>query len=133
MKTVTLSDNARIITKGAGALAVNALKGWRMRLDGKLAVVGGMELSGGLELKGGSVLRLMAGADRNKVKSLVVKDGDAVIAPGVATVPGRTSKIMLIDEAPSDFSHLRLKPDHGPKDADFRMVQKKYLGVVPRR
>lgn len=133
VKVVTLSDNARIITKGAGAVAVNALKGRRMRLDGKLAVLGGMELSGGLELKGGSVLRLMAGADRNKVKSLVVKDGDAVIAPGVATVPGRTSKIMLIDEAPSDFSHLRLKPDHGPKDADFKIVQNKYLGVVPRK
>lgn len=133
VKVVTLSDNARIITKGSGALAVNALKGRRMRLNGKLAVLGGMELSGGLELKGGSVLRLMAGADRNKVKSLVVKDGDAVIAPGVATVPGRTSKIMLIDEAPSDFSHLRLKPDHGPKDADFKIVQSKYFGVVPRR
>lgn len=133
VKTVTLSDNARIITKGAGALAVNALKGRRMRLDGKLAVLGGMELSGNLELKGGSVLRLMANADRNKVKSLVVRDGDVVVAPGVATVPGRTLKIMLIDEAPSDFSHFRLKPGHGPKDADFKIVQSKYFGVVPRK
>lgn len=133
VKTVTLSDNARIITKGAGAVAVNALKGQRMRLNGKLAVLGGMELSGILELKGGSVLRLMANADKNKVKSIVVRDGGAVIAPGAATVPGRTSKIMLIDEAPSDFSHFRLKPDHGPKDADFKIVQSKYFGVVPRK
>ena len=133
VKVVTLSDNARIITKGAGAVAVNALKGRRMRLDGSLAVLGGMELSGNLELKGGSVLRLANNADNYKVKSISVRDGDAVIVPGAATRAGYTSKIMLVEEAPADFSHFRLKSGHSPEDADFKMVQSRYLGVVPRK
>ncbi len=133
VKVVTLSDNAKIITKGDAGVAVNALKGRRMRLDGKLAVLSGMLLNGNLELKGGSVLRLMANPDRNKVKSISIKEGEAVIVPAVATTPGHTTKIMLIEEEPLDFSHFRLKSDHGPKDADFKIVQSKYLGVVPRK
>jgi hypothetical protein len=133
VKTVIAADNARIITRREGVVAVNELKGGRLRLDGKLAVLGGMELAGNLTLKGGSFLRLTAQPDRYKVKALSVVDGDAVIIPALATKPGHTTRIMTVEEPISDFTHFRLKPDHGPKDADFRIVQGKYLGVVPRK
>ena len=133
VEVVTLSDNARLITKGDGAIAVNVLKGKSARLDGKFVVVGGMDLSGNLELNGGTNLRLLASYDKNKVKSLSVKDGDVVITPGVATIASRTTKLMQIEEVPSDLSHFRLKANHGPKDAYFKIVQNKYLGVIPRK
>ncbi|MBR4665394.1 MAG: hypothetical protein IKO93_16130, partial [Lentisphaeria bacterium] len=80
VRVVDVADNTRIITRNGRGIAVNALRGKRIRLDGSLAVTGGMKLAGNLEMREGSALRLPAEAEVQIIFSKSRKiDGHAAL------------------------------------------------------
>lgn len=135
VKVVELSDNTRIITRGGHKVAVNALRGGRLRLDGKLAVIGGMKLEGNLEMKGGSILRLPLDPAKACVKSLSVKgEGAVTLKPDVPPKYGHFQRLLRLDEMPKDMTRFRLDPSNGPDDATFKATAgNKFLGATSRK
>ena len=133
VRIVDVEDNSRIITRSGRGIAVGALRGRRVRLDGTLAVTAGMKLAGNLEMREGSALRLPANPDMALVKSISVKGGGAVVLkPGEAPRRGSFQKVMRVEELPADMTRFRLNASHDVKGATFRGAPGgKYLGVTP--
>ena len=132
---VDIEDNSRIITKGDHLIAVSKLRAERVRLDGKLAVTGGMKVSGKLEMKAGSFLRLPSDPAMASVKSISVNgEGTVVLRPGETPKLGRAQKLLLMEEMPSDLTRFRLNPSDGPKDATFKPATGgKFLSVTSHK
>lgn len=135
VRIVDVEDNARIIVAKGKTIAVNALRGKRMRLSGSLAVAGGMKLAGGLELSAGSVLRLPSDPNMAQVKSIQVKgDGPVTLMPGSKPAYGSYQKLLRIEEMPEDMARFRLNPSDGPDDAVFKPATgNKFLGVTSKK
>ena len=118
-----------------GGIAVHALRGDRVRLDGSLAVTGGMRLAGNLELREGSVLRLSSEAEMAHVKSLSVKgEGAVTLKPASPLKRGHFTKLLRLDEMPEDMTRFRLNPGDKPEDAVFKPATGgKFLGATQKR
>ena len=135
VKVVDLADNTRIITRGGHKIAVNALRGGRLRLDGELAVIVSMKLDGNLEMNGGGFLRLLENPEKACAKSLSVKgEGTVTLMPGVPPKYGHSQKLLRLDEMPKDMTRLRLDPFNGPDHATFKATAgNKFLGATSRK
>ena len=135
VRIVDLADNTRLITRNGHAIAVAAIRGNRIRLDGKLAVTGGMKLSGNIEMKGGSVLRLPNDPDMAQAKSISIKgDGAVTLRPGAPLRYGHFQKLLRLETMPEDLTRFRLDPSSKPDGSVFRgAVGSKFLGVTPKR
>ena len=133
VRVVNVTDNTRVITTNGHGLVVNAIKGGRLRVDGSLAVVSGMNMAGRLELKSGSVLRLPADPAMAFVKSIAVKgDGQAVLKSFAPRSRGVYQKILRVETMPEDMSRFKMDPSDGPADATFKAsADGKYLGAIP--
>ena len=135
VRIVDVEDNSRIIVSKGRGIAVNALRANRIRLDGALAVTGGLKATGNLEMKEGSVLKLPADPDMAQVKSISVKgEGPVAIKPGGAIKRRQFRRLLRMDEMPDDMSRFRLDLSHSAGDATFRpATDGSFLGVVPDR
>ena len=135
VRVVDVADNTRIITRNGRGIIVNALRGKRLRLDGKFAITGGMRIDGNLEMREGSALRLPADPEKAFAKSISIRGGGSVtLKPGVQPRRYRFQKLMRLEELPKDCSHFRLNPSDGPEDAVFKSAPGgKSLGVTPRK
>ena len=135
VRIVDVDDNARIITRNGHGIAVNAIRANRIRLDGNLAVVGGIKATGNLEMREGSSLRFPANPDMTLVKSISVRGkGPVVLKPGVPAKRGSFQKILRIEEMPADLTRFRLNAGSDEKAATFSAAPGgKYLGVTPYR
>ena len=132
--TVDFTDNTRIITKGGYMLAVSKLRGDRVQLDGKLAVMTAMKVSGKLELKGGSALRLPEDQATASVEELALSgDGSVSIRPGVMPQKGKSCKVMRVGKFPEDLSRLSLYGMDDPSAVEFKPSTDKKSLVVYRR
>lgn len=134
VRIVDLADNTRIITKKGHSLAANAIRAKRIRLDGSLAVKGGIKADGNLEMAAGSELRLPEDPNHAMVKSLTVKGkGTVVVNRCEEMKKGVFNKLMRIMEMPDDLSRFRLNKSDSPKDAHFSPASGgKFLGVMPK-
>ena len=130
-----MADNTRIITRNGRGIIVNALRGKRLRLDGKFAITGGMTIDGNLEMREGCALRLPADPEKAFAKSISIRGGGSVtLKPGVQPRRYRFQKLMRLEELPKDCSHFRLNPSDGPEDAAFKSAPGgESLGVTPRK
>ena len=135
VRIVDVDDNARIITRNGHGIAVNAIRANRIRLDGNLAVVGGIKATGNLEMREGSSLRFPANPDMTLVKSISVRGkGPVVLKPGAPAKRGSFQKILRIEEMPADLTRFRLNAGSDEKAATFSAAPGgKYLGVTPYR
>ena len=135
VRIVDVDDNARIITRNGHGIAVNAIRANRIRLDGNLAVVGGIKATGNLEMREGSSLRFPANPDMTLVKSISVRGKDPVVLkPGAPAKRGSFQKILRIEEMPADLTRFRLNAGSDEKAATFSAAPGgKYLGVTPYR
>ena len=135
VRIVDVADNSRIITRNGRGIAVRALRGDRVRLDGSLAVMGGMKLAGNLELREGSVLRLPPDAEMAHVKSLSVKgEGAVTLKPASPLKRGNFTKLLRLDEMPEDMTRFRLNPGDKPDAAVFKPATGgKFLGATQSR
>ncbi len=135
VRIVDLADNTRLITRNGHAIAVAAIRGNRIRLDGKLAVTGGMKLSGNIEMKGGSVLRLPNDPDMAQAKSISIKgDGAVTLRTGAPLRYGHFQKLLRLETMPEDLTRFRLNPSSKPDGSVFRgAVGSKFIGVTPKR
>lgn len=134
VRVVDVADNTRIITRGGHKIAVNALRGGRLRLDGKLAVTTAMKVSGKLELKGGSALRLPEDQAAASVEELALSgDGSVSIRPGVMPQKGKPCKVMRVGKFPEDLSRLSLHGMDDPSAVEFKPSTDKKSLVVYRR
>lgn len=135
VRIVDLADNTRIITRNSHGLAVKALRGGRLRLDGSLAVTDGMKFAGNLELAAGSTLRLPENPEMAVAKSISVKDGGVVaIRPCKFSKNHGFLKLLKLEEMPEDLSNFRLDLSDKPTDAVFKPVAGgKFLGVADKK
>ena len=133
VRIVDVEDNSRIITTGGHGIAINALRANRIRLDGSLAVTGGMRISGNLEMKAGSALRVPDDPETAQMKSISFKgEGAVVLRPNEAPKRGHFRKLLRIEEMPEDLTRFRLNASQEAGDAMFKPASGgKFLGVLP--
>lgn len=135
VRIVDLTDNAKIITRNARSIAVNALRANRFRLDGSLAVVSGLKAAGNIELTAGSALRLPENPAMAVAKSISVK-GNGAVALRPCTFPNEHGyfKLLRLDEMPEDLSRFRLDLSDNPGNAVFKpAINGKFLGVSSKK
>ena len=132
VRIVDVEDNSRIIVSNGCGIAVNALRANRIRLDGALAVTGGLKVTGNLEMKEGSVLKLPADPDMAQVKSISVKgEGPVALKPGGPVKRRQFRKLLRLEEMPDDMSRFRVNLSGSPDDATFKPdTDGKFLGVT---
>ena len=135
VRIVDIADNTRIMTAKGRSIAANAVRAGRIRLEGSLAVTGGLKAAGNLEMKEGSVLKLPSDPTKALVKSITVKgDGPVAIAPCEKLKPGQFHKILRIEQMPEDLARFRLCLSDDAADAIFKPgTGGKFLGVLPRK
>lgn len=135
VRIVDVADLTRLITRNGHGIAVNALRGNRLRLDGSLGVTGGMKLTGKLEMREGSVLRLPGDPEMAQVKSIAIKgDGTVTLKPGTPAKFAVFKKLLRLEEMPEDLTRFRLDPSDKPEDAEFKPAAgSKFLGVTSKR
>ena len=132
VRIVDLADNTRIVSKNGRSIAVNALRAKNVRLDGAIAITGGMKISGNLEIKEGSSLKVPPNPEKTLVKSISVKgNGPVAIRSFEPSKRGVLQKLLRIETMPEDFSHFRLNIADGDRDATFKRAgEGKFLGVT---
>ncbi|MBO7684336.1 MAG: hypothetical protein J6T51_06395 [Kiritimatiellae bacterium] len=135
VRIVDLSDNTRLVTTNRHFIAANAIRANRIRLDGVLAVTGGLKATGGVEMKSGSTLRLPNDPSMAYAKSISVRgEGPVAIRPNTMPRPGGFCKLMRLEEMPEDLARFRLNPSNGPGDAVFKPAAGgKFLGATPKK
>lgn len=131
VRIVELSDNTRLLTRNGYGIAVNAVRGKRLRVDGKVAVVAGMKLDGNLEMKGGCTLRLPENPAMAQAKSISLSgEGPVVLKPGKVSPSGGFQNVMRIEQMPEDMTRFKLDFSHGPNKAKFKTATGgKFIGV----
>lgn len=134
VKTVDISDNARIITRNGRVVRIGSLRANRVRLDGTLSVSREMKASGNFELREGAVLRLPP-PDMAQVKSFSIQGkGTATLKPARTPVCGSFTKIACVKDIPKDLSRFRLDPDGNAGDAVFqRSPDGRYLCAILKK
>ena len=135
VRIVDFSDNSRVITRGEYGIAVNAIRGKRLRLDGRLVVTGALKLSGNLEMNGGSFLRLPENPKMAQVRSISLRgEGPVALRPGRVLPNGGFQDVVRVEEMPKDVSRFRLNLSDDARRAEFKPATGgKFLGVSSRR
>ena len=133
VRIVDLADNTRLVTRGGHAIVANAIRANKFRLDGSLAVTGGIKVSGNLEMKAGSSLRLPNDPTRAVVKSISFQgEGPVVLRPLEMPKHGVFRNLLRLEEMPEDLTRFRLNLNDDPKDATFKPATGgKFFGVSP--
>ena len=135
VRIVDIADNTHIITENGHTITANAVRAKGIRLDGALAVTGGLKATGNLEMKEGSALTLPDDPTKALVRSISFKgEGPVAIAPVSKLKPGKIHKLLRIEEPPEDFARLRLNLSGDASDATFSPASGgKFIGVTPRK
>lgn len=132
VRIVDVEDNSRLIVSKGHGIAANAIRANRIRLDGALAVTGGLKIAGNLEMKEGSSLRVPDDPEMAQVKSISFKgEGPVVLRPNELPKRGYFRKLLRIEEMPEDLSRFRLTAPQEPGEASFKPATGgKFLGVT---
>lgn len=133
VRIVNLTDNTRIITANGHSIAMNAVKGGRVRIEGSVAVTAGMKLAGNIQMKSGSSLRLPDNPAMTLAKSISVK-GDGPVAIRPVSPPKRGyQNILRLETMPEDFSQFKLNLSDDQGAATFKpSTDGKFLGAFSR-
>ena len=109
-----------------------AIRANRIRLDGALAVTGGLKVAGNLEMKAGSSLRVPDDPELAQVKSISFRgEGPVVLRPNELPKRGQFRKLLRIEEMPEDLSRFRLAASQESGEASFKPATGgKFLGVT---